>query len=426
MPQVRQNWWRIAWRLKVYSVSASAPRSSVKLAAGVKARHRAEALAARAVAGDGLGDVDGRLEGDGAALARAGVAFCGHSSSPMTCAVEAEDAAGAGVGDEADVAGLPGLEAHGGAGGDVEAAAAGGGAVEGERGVGLGEVVVRADLDRAVAGVGDDERDRLAAGVEGDLARGGEDLAGDHRASPGQAVGARHGGSWVGFGRGRASADFRGQVLSADVRAGKLRRRRRPGTGRKADDRASAAGDDRRLQRGVEPPRRGRHRRRCTPTTWCSRTTPAAARRWGARRSREVVAGVFATFPDIRFELRRLYLRDELIVQEWTATATHAKPVRYKDAVLEPSGRTDAMGRDGHHPGPGRQGRAEGRLRQLARLSAGARRAGLRRGEERRPRGARGPRSAGAWRSAAVAASLRRKRASPAGEEILPACWRGP
>ena len=37
MPQVRQNWCRILWRLKVYSVSASAPRSSVKLAAGVKA-----------------------------------------------------------------------------------------------------------------------------------------------------------------------------------------------------------------------------------------------------------------------------------------------------------------------------------------------------------------------------------------------------
>ena len=54
---------------------------------------------------------------------------------------------------------------------------------------------------------------------------------------------------------------------------------------------------------------------------------------------REIVTGVFATFPDIRFELRRLYLRDDLIVQEWTATATHANPVRYRDAVLEPSGK---------------------------------------------------------------------------------------
>lgn len=54
---------------------------------------------------------------------------------------------------------------------------------------------------------------------------------------------------------------------------------------------------------------------------------------------REIISGVFATFPDIRFELRRLYLRDDLIVQEWTATATHANPVRYKDVVLEPSGK---------------------------------------------------------------------------------------
>jgi steroid delta-isomerase-like uncharacterized protein len=54
---------------------------------------------------------------------------------------------------------------------------------------------------------------------------------------------------------------------------------------------------------------------------------------------REIVAGVFAAFPDIRFELRRLYVRDDLVVQEWTATATHANPVTYKDTVLEPSGR---------------------------------------------------------------------------------------
>jgi steroid delta-isomerase-like uncharacterized protein len=60
----------------------------------------------------------------------------------------------------------------------------------------------------------------------------------------------------------------------------------------------------------------------------------------GPAAIREVIAGVFATFPDIRFELRRLYLRDDLIVQEWTATATHARPVRYRDAVLEPTGGT--------------------------------------------------------------------------------------
>ena len=59
------------------------------------------------------------------------------------------------------VARLAGLEAHGGAGGDVEAhgrAALARSNVQG--GVGLGEMIVRADLDRPVAGVGDRERDR--------------------------------------------------------------------------------------------------------------------------------------------------------------------------------------------------------------------------------------------------------------------------
>src|SRR5437879_8042527 len=48
--------------------------------------------------------------------------------------------------DELHVAGLAGLEADGGAGGDVEAHAAGFFAVEFQRRVGLEEVVVRADL----------------------------------------------------------------------------------------------------------------------------------------------------------------------------------------------------------------------------------------------------------------------------------------
>jgi steroid delta-isomerase-like uncharacterized protein len=55
---------------------------------------------------------------------------------------------------------------------------------------------------------------------------------------------------------------------------------------------------------------------------------------------REIVSGVFKTFPDIRFSLRRIYVTDELAVQEWTATATHGNPVNYRDGVLEPTGRT--------------------------------------------------------------------------------------
>src|SRR5437868_14347218 len=80
-------------------------------------------------------------------------------------AAEAVDRALAGERDELHIAGLAGLEADGGAGGDVEAHAARFLAVEFQRGIGLEEMVVRADLDRAVAGVGDRERHGLAAGI---------------------------------------------------------------------------------------------------------------------------------------------------------------------------------------------------------------------------------------------------------------------
>ena len=36
------------------------------------------------------------------------------------------------------------------------------------------------------------------------------------------------------------------------------------------------------------------------------------------------IGSIFATWPDIRFDSRRTYVRDGLVVQEWTATATHA------------------------------------------------------------------------------------------------------
>src|SRR3954465_6089337 len=82
------------------------------------------------------------------------------------------------------VAGLAGLEAHRRAGGDVEAHAARLLAVELQRRVGLEEMVMRADLDRPVAAVGDGERHRLAAGVEFDLAVLDEAFTGDHEKWP--------------------------------------------------------------------------------------------------------------------------------------------------------------------------------------------------------------------------------------------------
>jgi steroid delta-isomerase-like uncharacterized protein len=51
------------------------------------------------------------------------------------------------------------------------------------------------------------------------------------------------------------------------------------------------------------------------------------------------IAGIFESWPDITFETRRLYVRENLVVQEWTARATHVKPLRRGDVVAEPSGK---------------------------------------------------------------------------------------
>jgi steroid delta-isomerase-like uncharacterized protein len=53
---------------------------------------------------------------------------------------------------------------------------------------------------------------------------------------------------------------------------------------------------------------------------------------------REHIGKIFETWPDIEFSTRRLYVRDGLVVQEWTATATHAKTMRRGDLVAEPTG----------------------------------------------------------------------------------------
>ena len=54
---------------------------------------------------------------------------------------------------------------------------------------------------------------------------------------------------------------------------------------------------------------------------------------------REHIGSIFETWPDIAFTIRRLYVRDGLVVQEWTATATHANRMSRGDLVAEPSGR---------------------------------------------------------------------------------------
>jgi steroid delta-isomerase-like uncharacterized protein len=52
------------------------------------------------------------------------------------------------------------------------------------------------------------------------------------------------------------------------------------------------------------------------------------------------IAKIFESWPDMRFETRRLYVRDGVVTQEWTATATHSQALRRGEIEAAPSGRT--------------------------------------------------------------------------------------
>ena len=77
---------------------------------------------------------------------------------------------------------------------------------------------------------------------------------------------------------------------------------------------------------------------------------------------REHIGSIFETWPDIRFDGRRTYCRDGLVVQEWTATATHANEMRRGDLVAEPTGKDRDLGRPRRDPVRGRARQAQGRL----------------------------------------------------------------
>jgi steroid delta-isomerase-like uncharacterized protein len=51
------------------------------------------------------------------------------------------------------------------------------------------------------------------------------------------------------------------------------------------------------------------------------------------------IAQIFESWPDIEFKMRRLYVREDLVVQEWTASATHVKQLSRGEIVAEPSGK---------------------------------------------------------------------------------------
>jgi steroid delta-isomerase-like uncharacterized protein len=54
--------------------------------------------------------------------------------------------------------------------------------------------------------------------------------------------------------------------------------------------------------------------------------------------ARAHIGAIFETWPDIEFATRRLYVREGLVVQEWTATATHANRMTRGDLIAEPTG----------------------------------------------------------------------------------------
>jgi steroid delta-isomerase-like uncharacterized protein len=59
------------------------------------------------------------------------------------------------------------------------------------------------------------------------------------------------------------------------------------------------------------------------------------------------IAQIFDSWPDIEFTTRRMYVREDLVVQEWTARATHVKALTRGEIVAEPSGkRTEWAGMD--------------------------------------------------------------------------------
>jgi steroid delta-isomerase-like uncharacterized protein len=54
----------------------------------------------------------------------------------------------------------------------------------------------------------------------------------------------------------------------------------------------------------------------------------------------QAISGIFSVFPDLSFETRRQYVRDDLVVQEWTARGTHLGTMSRSGIEVEPTGRS--------------------------------------------------------------------------------------
>jgi len=51
------------------------------------------------------------------------------------------------------------------------------------------------------------------------------------------------------------------------------------------------------------------------------------------------INGIFTVFPDLEFETRRQYIRDDLVIQEWTAHGTHLGKMMRAGLEVEPTGK---------------------------------------------------------------------------------------
>src|SRR6476619_5432967 len=167
--------------LKRYSVSASSPESSLKSCAGANAISEPSRWQR-----EQLHDTTPLSSSSTSNLIFTHrqppryFCFMGTSQFAHHIATEAIDHALARERNERNLARLARLEPHGTARRDVEAHPARFLAVEFQRRICLEEMIMRADLDRPVAGIGHAHRDGLAALIELDFAVLDECLARDH------------------------------------------------------------------------------------------------------------------------------------------------------------------------------------------------------------------------------------------------------
>jgi steroid delta-isomerase-like uncharacterized protein len=59
----------------------------------------------------------------------------------------------------------------------------------------------------------------------------------------------------------------------------------------------------------------------------------------GREQIGNAIRGIFSVFPDLHFEGRRQYIREDLVVQEWTASGTQQGTMNRGGVSVEPTGR---------------------------------------------------------------------------------------